>query len=87
MKRAIHYSAVATAMTLLLAFGASVTSAITLEVARKCDALLAEAFPPRIPGNPAAGSAKGSGRDQQVYYRKCVANGGRPPSDDAKPQK
>ncbi len=51
-------------------------SAITVEVARKCHALTAKAFPPRIPGNPAAGSAKGSGLAQQDYFNRCVANGG-----------
>ena len=56
-------------------------SAITAEVARKCNALTAKQFPPREPGNPAAGSAKGSGRDQYAYFNKCVANGGK--MDDA----
>ena len=51
-------------------------SAITVEVAKKCHALTAKAFPPRVVGNPAAGSAKGSGKDIQDYYGKCVANGG-----------
>jgi hypothetical protein len=51
-------------------------SAITLEVAKKCNALLAKAFPPREAGNPAAGSAKGSGVQQREYFSKCVANGG-----------
>jgi len=32
-----------------------------VEVAKKCDALTAKAFPPRAIGNPAAGSAKGTG--------------------------
>ena len=63
----------------------NVTSAITVEVARKCQALTSKAFPPREPGNPAAGSAKGSGLDQQKYFEKCVANGGR--VDDASPEK
>jgi hypothetical protein len=58
--------------------------AITVEVAKKCDALVAKAFPPREPDNPAAGSAKGSGYDVQAYFKKCVANDGRPPSDDTK---
>jgi hypothetical protein len=49
-------------------------SAITAEVARKCNALIAKEFPPREPGNPAAGSAKGSGRDQRAYFNKCVTN-------------
>jgi hypothetical protein len=52
-------------------------SAVTVEVAKKCDALTDKAFPPRVPGNPAAGSAKGSGADQQAYYKKCVAKGGK----------
>ena len=51
-------------------------SAVTAEVARKCSALTAKAFPPREIGNPAAGSAKGTGADQRNYFRKCVANGG-----------
>ncbi|WP_246666908.1 hypothetical protein [Bradyrhizobium guangdongense] len=52
-------------------------SAITAELARTCKALTSKQFPPREPGNPAAGSTKGSGRDQQAYFDKCVANGGR----------
>jgi hypothetical protein len=51
-------------------------SAITVEVAKKCDALTMKAFPPRVPGNPAAGSAKGTGRSVRSYFNKCVANGG-----------
>jgi hypothetical protein len=52
-------------------------AAITAEVARKCNALTTKQFPSREPGNPAAGSAKGSGRDQYAYFNKCVANGGK----------
>jgi hypothetical protein len=62
----------------------SVTSAITVEVARKCQAFTAKAFPPREAGNPAAGSAKGTGLDQHNYFMRCVANGGR--VDDASPK-
>lgn len=51
--------------------------AISVELAKKCDALTAKAFPPRVIGNPAAGSAKGTGHQQQAYYRKCVANNGK----------
>jgi len=50
--------------------------AITAELAKKCGALTAKAFPPRVPGNPAAGSSKGSGRAERDYFNKCVANGG-----------
>jgi hypothetical protein len=52
-------------------------SAITVELAKKCEALTAKAFPPRVIGNPAAGSAKGSGKDVQAYFDKCVKNGGK----------
>jgi hypothetical protein len=51
-------------------------SAITVEVAKKCQGLSAKAFPPREIGNPAAGSSKGSAQDQRNYFNKCVANGG-----------
>jgi hypothetical protein len=46
------------------------------ELARKCDALTAKAFPPIEPGNPAAGSTKGSGLEAQSYFRKCITNDG-----------
>jgi hypothetical protein len=59
-------------------------SAITAELTRKCNALTAKQFPPREPGNPAAGSAKGSGRDQYAYFNKCVANGGKVDENAAK---
>jgi len=58
--------------------------AVTAEVARKCSALMAKQFPPRESGNPAAGSAKGSGRDQQAFFNKCVANGGKIDDSNAK---
>jgi hypothetical protein len=51
-------------------------SAETVEVARKCDALTAKAYPPQVIGNPAAGSAYGTGLTEQAYYQKCVAKGG-----------
>jgi hypothetical protein len=52
-------------------------SAVTAEVAKKCVVLTAKAFPPRLVGNPAAGSAKGSAQDQRAYFKKCVDNGGK----------
>jgi hypothetical protein len=58
-------------------------SAVTAEVARKCAALTAKAYPPRVVGNPAAGSAKGSGLSQQEYFKRCVANGGEGGDDGA----
>jgi hypothetical protein len=51
--------------------------AVTVEVARKCKALTDAAYPPREPGNPAAGSQKGSGRVAQDFFNRCVAHGGK----------
>jgi hypothetical protein len=51
-------------------------SAVTAEVAKKCNALTAKAYPPRVVGNPAAGSAKGTGQSKRDYFNKCVTNGG-----------
>ncbi|UPJ61609.1 hypothetical protein IVB24_11810 [Bradyrhizobium sp. 192] len=68
-------------------------SAITVEVARACDAAVAKAFPPRQIGNPAAGSAKGTAKDKREYLQKCVANNGKvddapaEASKDSKPSK
>lgn len=68
-----------------LAFGLTTNnaSAITVEVAKKCDVLVAKAFPPRETGNPAAGSAKGNAQFQRDYFSKCVTNGGKMDDDDA----
>ena len=66
----------------LFAVAAPVTgSAVTAEVARTCDAAVAKAFPPKQVGTPAAGSAKGSAKEQRDYFSKCVANNGK--VDDA----
>jgi hypothetical protein len=51
-------------------------SAVTAEVAKKCEALTLKAYPLREPGNPAAGSAVGNGPLERHYFGKCVANGG-----------
>ena len=56
-------------------------SAVSVEVARKCDALIAKTFPPREPGNPAAGSLNGTAQSQREFFKKCVANGGTMTSD------
>ena len=53
--------------------------AISVAVAKKCVDLTAKAFPPRVIGNPAAGSAKGTGADERAYYKKCVANAAKCP--------
>lgn len=51
-------------------------AAITAEVAKKCGALADKAYPPRMPGNPAAGRSNGTAKDFRDYFNKCVANQG-----------
>ncbi|QPF88077.1 hypothetical protein IC762_12685 [Bradyrhizobium genosp. L] len=76
-----------------IAFGLALAApasawAITAEVARACDAAVSKAFPPKQIGNPAAGSAKGSAKEQREYFKKCVDNNGKvddPPAADSKP--
>lgn len=72
-------------LVLLFAVAMLPTSAqaITTEVAKKCNVLLAKQFPPRQSANPAAGSSKGSAQDQRDYFKKCVDNGGNPPEGNA----
>ena len=57
-------------------------TAVPAEVAKKCSALMAKKFPPRIIGNPAAGSTKGTPEGEREYFNKCVQNGGNMGSDD-----
>jgi hypothetical protein len=54
-------------------------SAIPVEVAKRCQALADNAFPLRVPGNPAAGRINGTSTDFRNYFNKCVANGGNAP--------
>jgi hypothetical protein len=56
--------------------------AITAELAKKCSALTAKAFPPRVVGNPAAGLQHGTYQDFRNYFNKCVANAGNPPEQE-----
>jgi hypothetical protein len=58
MKANILLGTLASASALLIPTPAS--SAITVGVAKKCTTLTAKGFPPRVVGNPAAGSGKGS---------------------------
>jgi hypothetical protein len=51
-------------------------TAVTAEVAKKCHALTVKKFPPRAVGNPAAGSANGTGRAQQAFFKKCLEDAG-----------
>jgi hypothetical protein len=56
-------------------------SAVTAEVAKKCEALTVKAYPPREPGNPAAGFAEGTGPGRRSYYDNCVAHDGNIPAE------
>jgi hypothetical protein len=69
-------SALAVLVCVAAGTGATSASAVTTEVAKKCEALTAQAYPPLVPGNPAAGTAKGTGRAERKYYSNCVAHGG-----------
>jgi hypothetical protein len=84
MFASLKFGAFAASIILSLGITPNRGSALTVEVARKCEALTAKAFPPREPGNPAAGSTKGSGRSQHEYFNKCVANGGKMDDSGAK---
>ena len=59
-------------------------AAVTAEVAKKCAALAAKAYPSRVPGNPAAGLAKGTAQSARDYFNKCVANKGNMGDDGPK---
>jgi hypothetical protein len=57
-------------------------SATSVEIAKKCRALTAKAFPPRQIGNPAAGSTAGTGADERAYFDECVAKESKPPKSE-----
>ena len=80
-------SAFAVLICITLGSASNRAIAVTVEVAKKCKALTDTAYPPRQPGNPAAGSAKGTGRSQQEYFNKCLANGGKMDDDASKQAK
>jgi hypothetical protein len=71
------------AVLLSAAAGTGPVSAIAVEVARACETAAAKAFPPRQIGNPAAGSSKGTAKERLEYFRKCVANNGKPDDEPA----
>jgi hypothetical protein len=77
-------SALAALICIIVGSTTNNASAVSVEVARKCTALTAKAYPPRVIGNPAAGSTKGTGRVEQDYFKRCVANGGNVADDDAR---
>ena len=70
-------------ITLSQALTAQSALAVTAEVARTCGALADKAYPPRVPGNPAAGHLNGTSQDVENYFNKCLANGGKVPDGQA----
>jgi hypothetical protein len=64
------------AVALTILTGSTTAIAVTVEVAKKCGVLVAKAFPPRVPGNPAAGLARGTPQEQRDYFRQCLEKGG-----------
>jgi hypothetical protein len=59
--------------------------AITVELAKKCEALTDKAYPLRVAGNPAAGRENGTAKEAQSYYTKCVAKKGDIDNEAPKP--
>jgi hypothetical protein len=78
-----HRTTLVALIILSHALSAQTASAITAEIARKCGDLADKAYPPRVPGNPAAGHLNGTPREVQDYFNKCVANGGKVPDRQA----
>jgi hypothetical protein len=67
------------AMLFCIALGLTADTAAaapSAELAKKCAVLTQKAFPPRVVGNPAAGSFGGSGRSERAYFNECIKNGG-----------
>jgi hypothetical protein len=48
------------------------TSAVTVELAKKCRALMVEAYPPKL-----AGSIQGNAKEERDYFRTCLARNGK----------
>jgi hypothetical protein len=63
------FGSIGLAMVMAMSLSES-ASAVTVEVAQACNALMTKSFPPRQVGNPAAGSVKGSAKDQREFFKK-----------------
>jgi hypothetical protein len=67
------------AVLLSIALGVTADTAAaapSVELAKRCAVLTQKAFPPRVVGNPAAGSFGGSGQSERAYFNECIKNGG-----------
>jgi hypothetical protein len=80
MLASLKFKGALVGLTCIMAFASMTDSALALsaEVAKKCNALTAEMYPPLVVGNPAAGR-KGTPKERQDFYRKCIQNGGKMP--------
>lgn len=72
----VRAAAVATALAVSMP---EPTSAITVELAKKCRDLAIKSHPPAV-----AGSRTGTAEAEREFYRACVAKGGNVTSDDVK---
>jgi hypothetical protein len=66
----------ALAMITVMCAAATPASAISVELAKKCRALMLKAYPYELPGN-----RKGNSEAQREYFNKCVANDGNMPAE------
>ena len=64
------------AMIAVMCAAATPASAISVELAKKCRALMLKAYPYELPGN-----RKGNSEAQREYFNKCVANEGNMPAE------
>ena len=64
------------AMIAVMCAAATPASAISVELAKKCRALMLKAYPYELPGN-----RKGNSEAQREYFNKCVANDGNMPAE------
>jgi hypothetical protein len=67
---------VALAMIAVMCAAATPASAISVELAKKCRALMLKAYPYELPG-----TRKGNSEAQREYFNKCVANDGNMPAE------
>jgi hypothetical protein len=82
-----RYLAYAATTACLIGVVTPPAAAIDATLAKQCNGMLAKAFPPAVPGNPAAGSKNGDATQQRAYFKKCIDNNGKmdeAPSSDKK---
>jgi hypothetical protein len=63
---------------ILAALGTTPAAAISVELAKKCQAMAYKAHPTKL-----AGVKNGAAQAQRNAYKACIANNGAPPADDS----